>query len=256
MLNLEKLHLHLKIDRPQGFIDGNDLKKNIINQMPKLNQFTFNIRLFNRSPNQTNLPSNEYMQHTFKDFTTNKIFSSIDYFEESNYSHCHIFTYPYKVNYYDDITNNFSNGLFYGVHKVSLFDERPFEYDFFFRIAQSFPFMRELTVKNKKAQENKLYKTLNNNNQDLTIIKYPHLIELDLIAAHDDYVELFLLNIKSNFSQNVSLSANYESLKRVTHNFERHATRINCSQIKLALYGCDFQLSKHVKDYFLDVDID
>ncbi|CAF2565517.1 unnamed protein product [Rotaria sp. Silwood2] len=59
MLNLEKLDLQLELDRNKGFINGIDLKENIINYMPRLNKFTFNIRLFNRLPNQINLPSNE-----------------------------------------------------------------------------------------------------------------------------------------------------------------------------------------------------
>ncbi|CAF4588253.1 unnamed protein product, partial [Rotaria sp. Silwood2] len=60
-------------------------------------------------------------------------------------------------------------------NSVSLHDERPFEHEFFLRIAQSFPFMKELTLINKKPQKNKL----NNENQDLLIIKYPHLTKLN-----------------------------------------------------------------------------
>ena len=44
MLNLEKLSLYLVTSVRKTFIDGNDLKKNIINHMPRLNKFTFNIR--------------------------------------------------------------------------------------------------------------------------------------------------------------------------------------------------------------------
>ncbi|CAM4942764.1 unnamed protein product [Rotaria socialis] len=59
MFNLEKLDLCLKVNRNEGFIDGYDLKKNIINHMSRLNQFTCNIRLYNHSSNQTNVPSNK-----------------------------------------------------------------------------------------------------------------------------------------------------------------------------------------------------
>ncbi|CAF3073790.1 unnamed protein product [Rotaria sp. Silwood2] len=44
MLDLEKLHLYLIIGYKNTFIDGNNLKRNIINHMPPLNIFTFNIR--------------------------------------------------------------------------------------------------------------------------------------------------------------------------------------------------------------------
>ncbi len=44
MLNLENLNLYLIVCRNKEFIDGNDLKKNIINHMSQLNKFIFNIR--------------------------------------------------------------------------------------------------------------------------------------------------------------------------------------------------------------------
>ncbi|CAF3969789.1 unnamed protein product, partial [Rotaria sp. Silwood1] len=79
-------------------------------------------------------------------------------------------SYPDRMNYCDHISNNFPGGLFKNVHTVSLFDERPFEYEFFLQIAQSFPFMKELTVTNEKPQKNKLYRKSENDNQDLSII--------------------------------------------------------------------------------------
>jgi hypothetical protein len=33
MLNLEKLNLHRLVDTPKGFVDGNHLKRNILNYM-------------------------------------------------------------------------------------------------------------------------------------------------------------------------------------------------------------------------------
>ncbi len=48
-------------------------------------------------------------------------------------AHCHAYSYPYKLKY---------------VCKVSLFDEHPFEHEFFLRIAESFPLMEKLTVVN------------------------------------------------------------------------------------------------------------
>ena len=89
--------------------------------------------------------------------------------------------------------------------KVSLFDECPFEYEFFRQVARSFPFMEELTVTNKKSQKNKLYRKSKNDNQDLSIIKYPHLTALTLYTVHDDYIEQFLLDIKICLSTNIDL---------------------------------------------------
>ncbi|CAF3982063.1 unnamed protein product, partial [Rotaria magnacalcarata] len=44
--------------------------------------------------------------------------------------HYHIYSYPYKLNYYDDITNNLPGGILKYVRKLSLFNEHPFEHEF------------------------------------------------------------------------------------------------------------------------------
>ncbi|CAF1050214.1 unnamed protein product [Rotaria magnacalcarata] len=69
------------------------------------------------------------------------LFTDINYFPEANECHCHIYSYPYTLTYYHNITNNFPGGLFKYVRQVSLYDEYPFEHDFFLRITQSFPCM-------------------------------------------------------------------------------------------------------------------
>ncbi|CAF1990501.1 unnamed protein product [Rotaria magnacalcarata] len=180
MLNLEKLSLCLIVGDRKTFFDGNDLKINIINNMSRLNIFTFNIRSSSRFYNQINLPSNENIQNTFR---------------ADEKGHCHIYSYPYKLNYYDGITNNFPGGIFKYVRKVSLFDEHPFEHEFFLRIAQSFPLMEKLSVRNEQRQINKQFRQSKNENQDLSIIKYPYLKELDLIHSCIDYHAQFLLDM-------------------------------------------------------------
>jgi hypothetical protein len=42
-----------------------------------------------------------------------------------------MYSYPYTLTYYDDISNNFPGGLFKCVREISLFDERSFEHEFF-----------------------------------------------------------------------------------------------------------------------------
>ena len=252
MFNLEKLDLQLKMDRYKGFIDGNHLKENIINHMPRLNEFTFNIRVFNHIYNRINFPSNEDIQHTFKDFTNNRIISCVDLFQEQKYRYCHIYSYPYRMKCYDNISNNFPGGLFKYVHTVSLYDEYPFEREFFLQIAQAFPLMEELTVINAKPQKNKLYRKSDNHNQDLSIIKYPHLTSLNLFDAHDDYVEQFLVDTEMSL---VDLIVDYEAMKRVTENFTRNTTRINCAKLdSISLLGAD-KITKHIKHYFLQTKV-
>ncbi|CAF1560509.1 unnamed protein product [Rotaria sp. Silwood1] len=224
MSNLETLDLHLIVGRKIRFIDGNDLKKNIINHMIKLKKFTFNIcSNIICLHNQIDLISNEYIENTFRDFKNYQIISSIDYFSKAEKGQCLIYTYPYNLKYYNNITNLFQDGLFKYVSEISLYDEHPFEHEFFLRITQSFPFMKKLSLINEKPQMNK--------NQNLSIIEYPHLIKLVLIEAHEDYIEQFLLDTKSSLSHNVQLFAEYWSLLKVTHNFRRDTTRINCSKV-------------------------
>ncbi|CAF4098877.1 unnamed protein product [Rotaria sordida] len=69
--------------------------------------------------------------------------------------YCRIYSYPYTLKYYHDITNHFPGGVFKYVRKVSLFYKRPFQHEFFLRIEKSFPLMEELTVCNEKRQINK-----------------------------------------------------------------------------------------------------
>ncbi|CAF2146388.1 unnamed protein product [Rotaria magnacalcarata] len=103
-------------------------------------------------------------------------------------------------------------------------------------------------------QNNLLYYTLitsSHNNQHFSIIKYPRLIELVLYDAHEDYVEQFLLDTKSSLPFDIDLYVYFRPLKKVTHNFTRDATRINCSKVKFSYYKSMKRIPKHFKDYFL-----
>ncbi|CAF1435759.1 unnamed protein product [Rotaria sordida] len=226
MSNLEELTLDLRILNRKTFVDGNNLK-DIIDHMIQLKQFTFNIHSTITLNNQINLPFNENIQNSFKEFKHNQIICCVNYFSETVKGQCRIYSCPYISKEYTNITNNFPGGLFECVRQISLYDEHPFEHEFFLRIAQSFPLMKKLTLVNKKAQKNKS----KDDHQNLTIAKYPHLKDIDLYQAHEDYIEQFLLNTKTCLLYNVELVTDHQLLEKVTHNFRRDATRINCSKI-------------------------
>ncbi|CAF4545357.1 unnamed protein product, partial [Rotaria sp. Silwood2] len=82
-----------------------------------------------------------------------------------------------------------NKGLFGCVREISLFDERSFEYEFFLRIAQSFPLIGELTLINEKLQKHKQCRKSKDDEQDISIVKYPHLTYLNLYGIHEDYIE-------------------------------------------------------------------
>ena len=256
MLNLEKLDLHLAINTRKECIDGNHLKKTICNHMARLSQFTFSIRSFIYGINQINVPSTENIQQTFRDFTNNQIISYVDYFEESRFSLCHVYSYPfsYRQKCFNNVTNHFPGGIFKYVREISLFDERPFQHEFFLRIVRSFPLMERLTVMNMRPQNDKRRRKAKDYKQYLSIIECPLLIQLNLDEAHDDYVEQFLLDTKTSLPNNLCLCVKYESLKRVTHNFKRDATKINCTKLAYLYTNDDLRFPRHFKDYFPRVD--
>ncbi|CAF1221628.1 unnamed protein product [Rotaria sordida] len=110
--------------------------------------------------------------------------------------------------------------------------------------------MEKLTINNRYAQNQKESYKLINDKSNLSIVKYNYLIELYIDRAHDDYIEEFLCNTKTYFQNNILLDTHYEALERVTHNFTRDSTRINCMKVnELFLFG-KLEYSKSCKDYF------
>ncbi|CAF4106632.1 unnamed protein product [Rotaria magnacalcarata] len=250
MSNLEELGLSFTTTVKETFIDGNNLKQNILNHMLQLKHFTFDIRSLMHINNEMNLPSKEDIQRTFDDFPYTNIISCIDYFREYKEGICHIYSHPFLMKYYEHVTNNFPGGLYPYVRVVSLHDEHPFEHEFFIRIAQSFPVLEKLCFNNRYGQNQKESYKLMNEHPNLSIVKYNCLTELDIDRSHDNYIEEFLCNAKTLFQNNILLYVDYEAIRRVTHNFTRDDTRINCTKIKeLVLLG-EFECSKALQDYF------
>ncbi|CAF2155921.1 unnamed protein product [Rotaria magnacalcarata] len=114
----------------------------------------------------------------------------VDHFQGNRYNQCHIYSYPYEWKCYNKIRNNFPGGLFKCVYAVSLFDKRPFEHDFSLQILQSFPFMKNLTINRRKAQINERRRKSKNNDENVSIINYYNLTELQYFQAHEDYLYL------------------------------------------------------------------
>jgi hypothetical protein len=245
MSNLAKLSLYIFVNQKR-FIDGNNLKNDIINHLPQLKKFIYNIRSRIYVRNQIHLLSNEDIQRTLTGLGDDQVISYVDYFPKNKGGQCHLYTYPYKLRYYHNITNSFLSGLFKYVREAPLFNERPFELEFFIRIARAFSLLEKLSVTNPTLQNQKS----NNNNEHLSIIEYLHLNELDFAHADDNYVEQFLLNTNTYLPNNICLWAYYNSLRRVTHNFTRDATRVNCAKVNILRICGNFQISKRLSKYF------
>ncbi len=76
-------------------------------------------------------PSNEDIHRTFTSFKDYQVICCVDYFPKERYGQCHFYSCPYTLTHYDNLTNNSLSGLFNNVQEVRLFDQRPFEHEFF-----------------------------------------------------------------------------------------------------------------------------
>lgn len=213
--------------------------------MSNLNQFVFSIHSLIHIGDSNHLPSNDDIQRTFKALEDYQIISYIDYFPSDEIGQCHVYSYPYSLNSFRRLTNNFPGGYFPFVHKVSLFDHRPFEHEFFNRIAQAFAFLRILNINNQSPQNQS-----NENRSNLSIIDYTHLTVLSVYISHDHYMEQFLDGTKTCFRNSIRLIADYHDLQRVTNNFTRDTTRINCAKVKYLDRFEQWNVPSHFYDYF------
>ncbi|CAF1403549.1 unnamed protein product [Adineta steineri] len=125
--------------------------------------------------------------------------------------------------------------------KISRKQTVPFEHEFFLRITQAFPNVKILRLDNEQPQKK--------NHQDSSITRYFHLTKLHLLEVHDDYIEEFLSDSKTCLPNTVDLTIEYEAMQRVTENFTRSTTQINCSKlIRLNLYVLDDENDVNLDD--------
>ena len=154
------------------------------------------------------------------------------------------------MRYFYKLANSFPGGLFQSVRHIFLYDERPFQHEFFIRLAEACPFLQIVVMENESPQNHEQCKKSDIDNRNLPIIKFPHLTLLDIVGTHNDYIEQFLDNTKTCLSNNIYLFVDYGSLQTVTNNFTRNTTRINCSKvIKLSMHP-KLNTFEYLHDYF------
>ena len=117
------------------------------------------------------------------------------------------------------LENSFSSGIFHKMCYLMMWDKWPFEHQLFQFISQCFPCLVYLYVYNVKPQEEK---------QNLTkLTTFPHMTFLDIIAAHEDSTEQFLLRKKTHLPNLSYLQITYNLFMMVTNNFTADAVCFN-----------------------------
>jgi hypothetical protein len=252
-------------------VDGKHLHDEILIHMRQLQTFTFYIRTSCQvTVHVDNQLSNDDIKQTFISNGYEQVACIVQYMMR-NYAICHAFSFPFAFDCLHMLGKNFPNIIFNNVTLLMVFDYTPFDYEFFVRIARSFPLLRSFQVKNLLSTrdqfefdnnqfefDNNQFEFDNNqfdsdsdqfesdsirsesdsnqfefdNNQSYTIVEYPHLRTLNVSCAHIDYIDQLLDESKTRLPQLTELEIDYKNLRMVTKNFTRDATRLNCSKVK------------------------
>jgi len=216
--------------------------------MPYLQSFIFDIVTETVEINKESLPSSYDIRRTFIQ-RGQHVDCYVDYYRTSG--RCHIYSLPFVMERMHAVTNNFAGGRFMSVRSLGVSDSiRPFEHEFFARIARAFSLLNSLRVFNGYRQREKLTHQLNED-EETSIIQYSHLIELSLSLIHIDYVKRFLLDSNTRLPCLNKLHVNYDKSKIVTENFTSPATRANCAKLKHITFDSIKKLySKNFYRYF------
>lgn len=229
MVNLEELTLYLFVVVDNGaFIDGIYLYDDVLIHMPRLNKLTFSIntgviRDDDRAPH---FSSNEYIQSTFTGRGYGQIRSYVDVSPTRDVGRCHVYSIPYQFERFCQLNNSFQfqDDVFDKVQHLTMRDTQPFEHKFFELTSQCFPCIKELIVFNEQSQKEK--------SDSSKLLRFPHLIRLELPCAHIDYVKQFLLTKNTDLPRLLDLHMSYESLRILTNNFTNHSMCLNGAQLK------------------------
>ena len=220
MVNLQQLKLYLTvIRRYAGFLDGVQLSNLILNHLKQLESFTFNIETNATNLSDHPLPTNEVIQQSFNGKNYSEVISVVYDGYRDNDLTCRIYSMPYDFDYFHDLNNSFSGGLFKKVRFLTMNDEHPFENELFQLLSRDMPFLERLEISNDHPQKHK--------DQSSTILTFPHLERLDVKYAHDDYVELFLLKTNCCLPRLSVVTIDRKSFERFRNNFNHDSSYSN-----------------------------
>jgi hypothetical protein len=231
MLNLEELTLYLYIMGGSTFISGDDLENEILIHMPQLHTFSFYMASQNVIADLNIRISNVDIEQTYINVKYCQIRSMVDYFYPTEMI-CRVFSIPFKFDRLEYISDDIPNMIFNTVTRLTLQDRHPFKHEFFLRLAQAFPFLKNLSLHNMIPPFLRVNEYHLRDKDWCSIVKYSQLRSLDISGAATYYVEQFLDERKTYLPRLIHLKIDYGDLKEVTNNFTRDQTQCTCSKIK------------------------
>jgi hypothetical protein len=244
---LKQLILNLIVDDRSSFIDGIHLNNEILIRMPELQTFIFDIFTYTGIINEVNRQSNDDIQRTFLHNIYHHVVSYTDHYLNGK-ARSHIYSHSSTINNLRNISNGFPEGIFTNIRKVSLVEIlRSFEHEFFLRIARVFPLLNHLIVRNRLPQKYKRSYQPDKSDQIPLIVEFSHLIHLELLHQHIDYVEQFLLATNTHLPRLIKLTIKYEHLQIITENFTRDVMHLNCSKLEHLDFG---RLIVHHQEFY------
>ncbi|CAF2659997.1 unnamed protein product [Rotaria sp. Silwood2] len=253
MKNLEKLTLYIRLKDRSSFVDSTHLHKEILMHMSQLHTFIFYISTMIEINDSIHRVSENYIQKTFENIGYYQTSCTVNYYRRFK-AICHVFSFPFKFDRLEMITDRFPTIIFHHVTYLLVFDTVQFKHHFFIRIAKAFPLLKHLTISNRTL----LFIDLNEYEADYiqsyAIIQFSHLISLNLMVVNKYYVEQFLLNRKTHVPRLIRLELFYSHLKNVTKNFTRDSTRHNCANIKRLNFYDACHYSTKFSHYFPVLD--
>lgn len=252
MINLETLILFLSVIRVDStFIDGLQLNSQVLMHISHLQKFNININTgVLIKTNQINVPSNEDIQRTFIGREYGQVDSYVHFESRDGFAICpikrvmksHIYSIPYQFENFLHLNNSFQGGMFVTVRCLTMTDTYHFDHHLFQIISNDFLFLQQLIIQNMESQKQKQHSS--------TLIHFPHLNLLNIVKAHIDYAEQFLIDTKTHLPCLLNLSIKYESFEIVTKNFTNHETYLYCAKLKSLYIDEPFCRSKHFHEYF------
>ncbi len=244
MSNLEELNLFFAVSKRDTFrvVDGNDLKNNILIHLFQLKTLHFSIYTYlyqfnNNIRNENDYPSNDDIQQSFIDNQFGQVGSYVHHNSSNDIFKCHVFSLPFQFKAFMRLSCSFTGGIFTYVRTLAINDCVSWDYHFFNKVNQSFPFIETLLISNYSPQENK--SQLNNNFEQFPIVTFSRLLDLHVSLLHIDYIQHLLFNRYTHLPRLCQLQIEYEQLITLTNNFTANPTQFNCLQVqKLIINEC------------------